>query len=90
MHYYGDMGFWGMHFFWWIFWVALIAVMFSIFQPVPRSRNKEHKNQSPLEILQRRYASGELSDAEYEKKKSRLARDVKGTGFSTNTNIKAY
>ena len=81
MHHYGDMGFWGMHFFWWIFWVALIAVVFSMFQPVPRTKNKAHS--SPLEILQRRYASGELSDEEYEKKKSRLERDIKGTSSFT-------
>lgn len=82
LHSYGDIGFFGMHMFWWIFWFALLVGGVSFFEPVARSQNKKHRS-SPLEILQKRYANGELSDEEYEKKKSRIDRDSAGTDFST-------
>jgi putative membrane protein len=56
MHYDG-WGFWGMHFFWWLFWIVVIGALFSLFTPVPRGRRRE----TPLEVLQRRYAAGEIS-----------------------------
>jgi len=83
MHYYGDMGFFGMHFFWWFFWFVLVIGALSFFEPVPRSKSRERKG--PLEILQRRYASGELTDDEYEKKKSKLEQDTKTSGFAAPT-----
>ena len=80
LHSYGDVGFFGMHMLWWIFWLALLVGGVSFFEPVPRSQNRNHKL-SPLEILLKRYANGELSDKEYEMKKSRLDRDSAGTVF---------
>jgi putative membrane protein len=74
MHYDGSVGFWGMHMFWWIFWVTLLAGGMALFEPVSRSRNRDGKA-SPLEILQRRYANGEITDEEYEKRKLRIERD---------------
>ncbi len=62
----------GMHALWWLFWIALIVVFFALIEPVPRSRPR----MSPLEILQRRYAAGEISDKEYEERKARLERDT--------------
>lgn len=73
---YVGWGFMGMHAFWWLFWVILIVVLFSYFTPVPRSRPRE----TPLELLQKRYAAGEISSEEYEERKARLERDVKLTG----------
>lgn len=67
--------FWGMHLFWWLFWVALIAVFFSLLTPVPRKRVRE----TPLQILQRRYAAGEISTQEYEERKKRLEQDAPPT-----------
>ena len=66
--------FWGMHMFWWLFWIVLIVLFFGLATPVPRSRAK----QTPLEILQRRYAAGEISTAEYEERKEKLTRDMTG------------
>jgi putative membrane protein len=75
MHYnYADVGFWGMHMFWWIFWLTLIIGGTSLFQPVRRSRNGDHR-ESALDILQKRYARGDVSHEEYEKRKSHLERD---------------
>ncbi len=72
MHFIDGGGFWGMHFLWWIFWIALIAVFFGWTTPVPRNKARE----TPLQILQRRYAAGELSSEEYEERKTRIERDA--------------
>jgi putative membrane protein len=70
MHYWG----FGMHLFWWIFWVILIVLFFAVLTPVPRKRANLYR-QTPLEILQRRYAAGEITTEEYEERKGRLERD---------------
>jgi len=72
MHYDG-WGFWGMHAFWWLFWIAVIVVMFSLGTPASRRRRRE----TPLELLQRRYATGEISTEEYEERKAKLEHDAK-------------
>lgn len=64
----------GMSFLWWIFWVLLIIGFFAFLTPVPRSQVPRARL-TPLEILQRRYASGELTTAEYEERKQRLLQD---------------
>lgn len=75
MHYDG-WGFWGMHFFWWLFWIVLIVAFFALIGPVPRGRRR----QTPFEVLQRRYAAGEITEKEYEERKAKLGRDAKLTG----------
>lgn len=72
MHYEG-WGFWGMHFFWWLFWIAGIVALFSLFVPVPRSQRHQT---TPLEILQRRYAAGDITSEEYEERKAKLEQDT--------------
>lgn len=72
MHYVGE-SYWGMHFFWWLFWVVAIMLLFSPITPISTGRRR----QTPLEVLQRRYASGEVSTAEYEERKAKLDRDTK-------------
>jgi putative membrane protein len=71
--------FWGMHIFWWFFWIILIIVFFSLLTPVPKKKARLHR-ETPLEILQRRYATGEISTEEYEERKARLERDKPPTG----------
>jgi putative membrane protein len=66
--------FFGMHPLWWMFWLLLFLAMFSFAKPVSRRRARAESN--PLAILQRRYASGELTTAEYEERKARLERDI--------------
>jgi putative membrane protein len=63
----------GMSFLWWLFWVILIVAFFALATPVPR-RQARHRL-GPFEILQRRYAAGEISTAEYEERKALLLRD---------------
>ncbi len=55
-----DNGLFGMHMFWWFFWLILLVSFFSFSMPV--SRKKARLNRlTPLDILQRRYAVGELA-----------------------------
>ena len=65
--------FWGMHFFWWLFWVAAVMLLFSPMTPVSAGRRRE----TPLQVLQRRYATGEVTTVEYEERKATLERDTK-------------
>lgn len=74
MHY-ADSSFWGMHFFWWLFWIVTLLLLFSPITPVSPGRRRE----TPLEVLQRRYAAGEVSSDEYEERKAKLERDAKPT-----------
>ncbi len=66
-------GFLGMHLFWWLFWVSLVVMLFTPITPVSISRRRE----TALEVLQRRYASGDFTTAEYEERKAKLERDTK-------------
>lgn len=75
MHWSGGW-FFGMHAFWWIFWILLIVALFSLATPVPKSRARA--SQTPLGILQQRYARGEIDTTEYEERKARLSRDQPG------------
>ena len=69
MYYYG-----GMHAYWWIFWFLLWILFLSFMIPVRRTTYQQM--QSPLQILQRRYAAGELTSEEYEERRTKLARDA--------------
>jgi len=72
MHY-GEWSLWGMHVFWWLFWIVVIVVLAFSIAPVPRGRRSE----TPLGLLQRRYAAGEISTEEYEERKAKLEHDAK-------------
>ncbi len=70
--------FFGMHAFWWLFWVALLIVFFTLLTHV--RRGLERSRSTPLEILQRRYAAGEISTDEYESRRAVLERDAASRG----------
>ena len=71
MHLLNGGWFWGMHLVWWFFWIVLITALFGLFVPVPRHRVRE----TPVQVLQRRYAAGEISTEEYEERKKHLEQD---------------
>ena len=73
--YHDGWWFFGMHGLWWLFWIALLVVFFSLLTPLPRSEARRRR-QTPLEILQRRYAAGEISTQEYEERKANLIADA--------------
>jgi putative membrane protein len=60
-----------MHALWWLFWVAVLVVVFSLVLP----RSSMRTGASPLQRLQECYASGEISTEEYEERKGALERD---------------
>jgi putative membrane protein len=64
----------GMHFFWWMFWIILIVAASSTFTPVPRSQAKSGSR--ALDILQRRFAAGDVSPEDYEQRRAVLERDA--------------
>jgi putative membrane protein len=66
--------YWGMHTFWWIWWFFLWIMFLSFFMPVRRTTYRQM--QSPLQLLQRRYAAGEITSEEYEERKTKLLRDA--------------
>lgn len=67
----------GMHFFWWLFWLGLILTTFTTFTPVPKSQMKS--GERALDILRRRYAAGKVTTEEYERRKTVLERDEPGS-----------
>ena len=72
MSYSGGWWFLGMHLFWWLFWVSLVMAVFSVVTPIPRKHARS--GDRGLGILQRRYAAGHFSTAEYERRKRMLQR----------------
>ena len=80
----GTMG--GMHSWWWFFWVlGVCAALFYSWQR-PRSHRARQgaagqaslhsvPQDRPLEVLQRRLASGEITPQQYEERKTLLDRD---------------
>jgi putative membrane protein len=62
----------GMHVLWWLFWVPLTIVLVTLLLTTSRG---VHRQQTPLEILQRRYAAGEISTEEYLERKKQLEPD---------------
>ncbi len=60
---------------WWLFWIILLVSFFSFLTPVPRKKARLNRL-TPLDILQRRFAAGEISTEDYEERKAILERDA--------------
>jgi putative membrane protein len=58
--------FWGMHFFWWIMWLILLLWIFATPYNIPGQRVKK---ETPLDILKKRFARGEINKEEFLEKK---------------------
>jgi putative membrane protein len=71
--FYNGYHFFGMHLFWWFFWLLWFVWIFATPWAVPGQRWKMY---SPLDILQKRLASGEITKEEYEERKRILQRDA--------------
>ncbi len=65
----------GAHFVWWIVWIGGLA-MILFFGWRRRADRPGGSRESPLEILRRRLASGEITPDEYESRKALLDRDA--------------
>ncbi|BBM69689.1 SHOCT domain-containing protein [Rhodothermus marinus] len=71
----GPHMFWGMHWGWWIFWIVVIIALVWLLSQRRTGAPPSPRKESPLELLQRRYAAGEISTEEYEERRARLERD---------------
>jgi putative membrane protein len=64
---------WGMHLIWWFVWMGLLTWIFVTPYDIPGQRKMKD---SPLDILQKRFASGEIAKEEYLEQKTMLENDV--------------
>ncbi|SDE42926.1 putative membrane protein [Pricia antarctica] len=71
MHGY-DGHFGGMHYIWWIVWLILLVWIFILPYNIPFQKSQKD---SPLDILKKRYARGEISKDEYEEARKTLNSD---------------
>ena len=62
----------GMHLIWWIIWMCLLMWIFLTPWKIPGERRKKD---SPLDILQKRFASREITKAQYLEDKNLLETD---------------
>ena len=62
-----------MNMIWWIIWGMFVSWIFFIPLSIPRQR---FRKDSPLDILRKRFASGEINNDEYQENKKILENDV--------------
>lgn len=63
----------GMHLIWWLIWVMFLLTIFVSPYEIPGQRSRI---KSPLDILQNRLASGQITNEEYQEKKTMLESDL--------------
>lgn len=61
--------FWGMDIIWWFIWMVMIFWIFATPYDIPGQRRRKD---APLDILKKRFASGEITNDEYQDKKKIL------------------
>ena len=54
--------YWGMHIIWWVIWVIFIIWIFATPWDIPGQKTKK---ETPLDLLKKRYAKGEIDKDEY-------------------------
>jgi putative membrane protein len=69
---YKDYQFGGMDIIWWLIWVIM---MFLIFVILFRISNQRNAKGSPLNILNKRFATDQINKEEYEESKLILVKD---------------
>ena len=62
----------GMHFIWWFIWIILLFWIFATPYNIPFQRKRKD---SPLDILQKRFASGQILKEDYHEHKAILEKD---------------
>lgn len=66
-NYYG-----GMDIIWWLIWMVMIFWIFATPYNIPGQRRRKD---APLDILQKRFASGQITNEEYQESKRILTTD---------------
>lgn len=69
MHMYDGYHFWGMHLIWWFIWIFFLIWIFATPWDVPGQKKQKD---SPLDILQKRFALGQITKEEYLEQKAIL------------------
>ncbi|MBC6110967.1 SHOCT domain-containing protein [Pedobacter fastidiosus] len=64
-----ENNYWGMDFIWWCIWLVVLFWIFALPYQIPGQR---HRKETPLDILNRRFASGEISKEEFKERKDVL------------------
>jgi putative membrane protein len=70
--FYTGYHFFGMHIIWWLVWLIVFLWIFATPYYVPGQQKKKN---SALDILQKRFASGEIQLEEYEEKRKMLSNE---------------
>jgi len=58
--------------FMWLFWILIILAVVMLIKAGGSNDTSEHHGESPLEILKKRYAQGEIDDDEFQRRKKEL------------------
>jgi putative membrane protein len=69
MHYDNNYHFWGMHFVWWFIWFVFLIWIFATPYQIP---GQKAKKDTPLDILKKRFALGEIDKEEFLEMKKHL------------------
>lgn len=70
---YNGYHFGGMHLIWWFIWIMFIFWIFATPYDIPGQMKKKD---SPIDILKKRFASGQMTKEEYEDHKAILEKDL--------------
>ncbi len=70
--FYDGYHFGGMHLIWWFLWLVFLFWVFATPYDIPGQKKRKD---SPLDILQKRYASGQITTEEYNERKKYLEAD---------------
>jgi len=65
--------YWGMNLIWWFLWIILMIWIFAIPYDIPGERKRK---ESPVDILKRKFASGEINTYEYQERKRILESEL--------------
>lgn len=69
MEMYENYHYWGMHLIWWFIWIVLLLWIFALPYSIPGQRSRK---ESPIEVIKKRFASGEINKEEYLEKRELL------------------
>lgn len=69
-----DGSMWGWHWIWWLFWIVILIAAVILFVRALESRRRiDNGGETALDILEKRYAAGEISTEEYEERRAKLS-----------------
>lgn len=58
--------------FMWLFWILIIVAIVFLFKAGGSDRSSDEKHETPLEILEKRFARGEIDEEEFRRRKKEL------------------